>query len=164
MQQLIGYEDKNKIKTIKIGQLMKLKKQLVMLILLITNFCFSQSVIGKWKTVDDETGKEKSIVEIYEKDGKIYGRIIEILEPENRYKKCTLCQGSDKDKPIMGLIFIKGLTKDGDEYSGGKILDPKNGNLYKCYINLIGNDKLKVRGYIGVSLFGRTQYWYRVLN
>jgi len=143
---------------------MKLKKQLVMLILLITNFCFSQSVVGKWKTVDDETGKEKAIVEIYEKDGKIYGRIIEILEPENRYKKCTLCHGSDKDKPIMGLIFIKGLTKDGDEYSGGKILDPKNGSLYKCYINLIGNDKLKVRGYIGVSLFGRTQYWYRVTD
>lgn len=141
---------------------MKYKKQLVILILLITNFCFSQSVIGKWKTVDDETGKEKGIVEIYEKDGKIYGRIIEILEVEHRYKKCTLCQGFDKDKPIMGLIFIKGLTKDGAEYNGGKILDPKNGKLYKCYINLIGNDKLKVRGYIGISLFGRTQYWKRI--
>ena len=141
---------------------MKHKKQLALLFLLIGNFCFSQSVIGKWKTVDDETGKEKGIVEIYEKDGKIYGRIIEILEAEHRFKKCALCQGSDKDKPIMGLIFIKGLVKDGSEYNGGKILDPKNGKLYKCYINLEGNDKLKVRGYIGISLFGRTQYWYRV--
>ena len=141
---------------------MKHKKLVIVLFLLVTNFCFSQSVIGKWKTVDDETGKEKSIVEIYEKDGKIYGRIIEILEPENRYKKCTLCQGTDKDKPIMGLIFIKGLTKNGDEFSGGKILDPKNGKSYKCYITLEGDDKLKVRGYIGISLFGRTQYWKRV--
>lgn len=140
------------------------KKQIVILFFLVTNLCFSQSVIGKWKTVDDETGKEKGIVEIYEKEGKIYGRIIDILEPEHRYKKCILCQGDDKDKPIMGLIFIKGLTKDGTEYNSGKILDPKNGKLYKCYINLISNDKLKVRGYIGISLFGRTQYWYRVKN
>jgi uncharacterized protein (DUF2147 family) len=141
---------------------MKYKKQIIVLVLLVSNFCFSQTVLGRWKTVDDETGKEKGIVEIYEKGGKIYGRIIEILEVEHRYKKCTLCQGSDKDKPIMGLIFIKGLTKDGEVYNGGKILDPKNGKLYKCYINLIGNDKLKVRGYIGISLFGRTQYWKRV--
>lgn len=141
---------------------MKYKKQIIVLVLLVSNFCFSQTVLGRWKTVDDETGKEKGIVEIYEKDGKIYGRIIEILEVEHRYKKCTFCQGSDKDKPIMGLIFIKGLTKNGDEYNRGKILDPKTGKLYKCYINLIGNDKLKVRGYIGISLFGRTQYWKRV--
>ena len=123
---------------------------------------FSQTVLGKWKTIDDETGKEKAIVEIYEADGKIYGRITEILEVEHRYKKCTLCKGADKDKPIFGLIFIKGLKKDGEEYNGGKILDPKNGKLYKCYITLENKDKLKVRGYIGISLFGRTQYWYRV--
>ena len=106
---------------------MKVKKSIVFLFFLITHFCFSQTVIGKWKTVDDETGKEKGIVEIYEKDGKIYGRIIEILEAEHRYKKCTLCQDSDKDKPIMGLIFIKGLTKDGDEYNGEYFDNKRNG-------------------------------------
>lgn len=146
----------------KMLKIFKLKNSVVLLFILFFQIAQSQSVLGKWKTIDDETGKEKGIVEIYEKDGKIYGRIIEILEVEHRYKKCILCQGADKDKPIMGLIFIKGLTKDGEEYTGGKILDPKNGKLYKCYINLIGNDKLKVRGYIGISLFGRTQYWYRV--
>ncbi|MFY7739958.1 MAG: DUF2147 domain-containing protein [Flavobacterium sp.] len=140
----------------------KLKNSLVLLFVLFFQIVQSQSVLGKWKTIDDETGKEKAVVEIYEVDGKIYGRIVEILEVEHRFKKCTLCQGTDKDKPIMGLIFIKGLTKDGDEYSGGKILDPKNGKLYKCYITLEGDDKLKVRGYIGISLFGRTQYWKRV--
>lgn len=140
----------------------KLKNSLVLLFVLFFQIVQSQSVLGKWKTIDDETGKEKAVVEIYEVDGKIYGRIVEILEVEHRYKKCTLCQGTDKDKPIMGLIFIKGLTKNGDEYSGGKILDPKNGKSYKCYITLEGDDKLKVRGYIGISLFGRTQYWKRV--
>lgn len=143
---------------------MNYKKLLVVLIISITQFSFSQSVTGKWKTIDDETGKENGIVEIYENSGKIYGRIINILKSENRFKKCKFCPGSDKDKPIMGLTFIKGLIKDGKEYNGGKILDPKNGKLYNCYINLIGNDTLKVRGYIGISLFGRTQYWYRVID
>jgi uncharacterized protein (DUF2147 family) len=149
------------MKTLK---LFKLKNSLVLLLVLFFQIVQSQSVLGKWKTIDDETGKEKAVVEIYEVDGKIYGRIVEILEAEHRFKKCTSCQGTDKDKPIMGLIFIKGLTKDGEEYSGGKILDPKNGKLYKCYITLEGNDKLKVRGYIGISLLGRTQYWKRVKN
>ena len=60
------------------------------------------------------------------------------------------------------MNIIKGLKKDGEEYNSGKVLDPKNGKLYKCYITLEGNDKLKVRGFIGISLFGRTQYWYRM--
>ncbi len=140
----------------------QLNSKFIITLVLFVQVCFSQSVIGKWKTIDDETGKPKGIVEIYEKEEKIYGKIIEILEAENRNKKCTLCSGVDKNKPILGLTFIKGLIKDGSEYNGGKVLDPKNGKLYKCYITLDEKDKLKVRGYIGISLFGRTQYWYRV--
>lgn len=124
----------------------------------------SQSVIGRWKTIDDETNKPKSVVEIYEKSGKIYGKVVEIFEADKRNKVCEECSGEDKNKPILGIIVIKGLKKDGKEYNDGQILDPKNGKLYKCYITLEGNDKLKVRGFIGVSLLGRTQYWYRVKN
>lgn len=124
----------------------------------------NQSVIGKWKTIDDVSGQAKSIVEIYEKSGKFYGKVIEILDEVNRKRVCTNCTGTDKNKPILGMIIIKGLSKDGLEYNDGKILDPKNGKLYKCYITLEAKDKLKVRGYIGISLFGRTQYWYRVKN
>lgn len=138
-----------------------MNKQLLFF-LLFFQITFSQSVIGKWKTIDDETGKAKGIVEIYEKDGKIYGKIIEIFEVEHKNKKCHLCEGIDKDKPILGLTFIKGLKKHGSEYNGGTVLDPKNGKVYKCYITLEDKDKLKIRGYIGISLFGRTQYWYRV--
>jgi uncharacterized protein (DUF2147 family) len=121
----------------------------------------NQSVIGKWKTIDDETGKAKSIVEIYEKSGKIYGKVVEILDVEHKNNVCSECSGSDKNKPILGMIIIKGLTKEGSEYTNGKILDPKNGKTYKCFVTLEAKDKLKVRGFIGISLFGRTQYWYR---
>jgi len=124
----------------------------------------SQSVIGKWKTIDDVTGKPKSIVEIYEKSGKIYGKVIEILEEQNKKRTCTECSGDDHNKPVLGLMIIKGLTKEGNEYSNGKILDPKTGKLYKCFITLEDKDKLKVRGYIGISIIGRTQYWHRVKN
>jgi uncharacterized protein (DUF2147 family) len=140
------------------------RSRLVIIALFFVTIFYSQnqSVIGKWKTIDDETGKAKSIVEIYEKYGKIYGKVIEILEEEHKKKVCSNCSGEDKNKPILGMIVIKGLTKEGNEYTRGKILDPKNGKLYKCYITLESKDKLKVRGFIGISLFGRTQYWYRV--
>lgn len=144
-----------------------MKKSIVLSIVVFFAMIFtaqSQSVIGKWKTIDDETGKPKSVVEIYEKSGKIYGKVIEIFEADKRNRVCEECKGDDKNKPILGITVIKGLRKDGKEYNDGQILDPKNGKLYKCFITLEGNDKLKVRGYIGFSLIGRTQYWTRVKN
>lgn len=141
-----------------------MKKILTIVVLFVSCVFYSQNkgVLGKWKTIDDETGKPKSIVEIYEKSGKIYGKVIEILDIVHKNDFCTACSGEDASKPILGLIVIKGLTQDGKEYNSGKILDPKNGKLYQCFITLEGNDKLKVRGYIGISLLGRTQYWQRV--
>ena len=124
----------------------------------------SQTVIGKWKNIDDEDGKAKAVIEIFEKGGKINGKVHEILDPKDRNKLCINCSGEDKNKPILGMIVIKGLRKDGLEYNSGTILDPKKGKLYRCYITLESKDILKVRGYIGISLFGRTQYWYRVKN
>ncbi|AYN03395.1 DUF2147 domain-containing protein [Flavobacterium sp. 140616W15] len=122
----------------------------------------SQSVIGKWKTIDDETGEAKSIVEVYEQSGKIYGKIIRILRKEHVNDVCSLCPGANKNKPILGMVIINGLKKDGDEYKGGTILDPTTGKTYKCNITLDGVDKLKLRGFIGISLLGRTQYWSRI--
>lgn len=122
----------------------------------------SQSVIGKWKTIDDATGEAKSIVEVFSKSGKIYAKVVDILDPATKNNLCKQCSGEDKNKPIIGLTIIKGLSKDGSEYNSGEILDPKNGKLYKCALTLESKDKLKVRGYIGFSLLGRTQYWHRV--
>jgi len=123
---------------------------------------YSQSIFGKWKTIDDETGNEKSIVEIYQKDGKAYAKIIQLLEKGKEDKVCDKCKGSNKNKPIKGMVIINGLSKDDDEWNGAKILDPKTGKEYKCYITLDTPNKLKVRGYIGFALIGRTQYWHKI--
>ncbi|RZJ29692.1 MAG: DUF2147 domain-containing protein [Flavobacterium sp.] len=141
-----------------------MKHFLLVIFFLSASLCFGQksaSIVGHWKTIDDETGKAVSVVEIFEHKGKFYGRIIELLNPSDRTKTCENCDGADKDKPIMGLNVIKGLVKDGADYTG-KILDPKHGRIYQCNLKLEGKDKLKVRGFVGISLFGRTQFWYRV--
>lgn len=141
---------------------MKLKLTILFAFLFTLVSLNAQSVIGRWKTFDDETGEAKSIVEITERDGKIYGKVVEILNVSKKDAKCIDCSDSDKDKPVLGLEILKGLSKDGSEYSGGKILDPSKGKLYKCTVSLDGSDKLKVRGYVGISAFGRTQTWVRV--
>ena len=122
---------------------------------------WGQSILGKWKTVDDLSGKEKGIVEIFEYKNKIYGRIVEIFEADKKHLKCEKCEGEDKNKPILGLAIIKGMKKKDDVYEGGKIVDPKNGKSYNCRITPEGKDKLIVRGYIGITLFGRSQTWIR---
>lgn len=141
-----------------------MKKLILSLVLAVFTVAggMAQDVFGKWKTIDDETGEAKSIVEIYKKNGKVYGKVVDILTPGRENAVCENCSGKNKNKPIKGLVILNGLSKDGDEYSGGKILDPQNGKEYKCYITLENKDKLKVRGYIGFSLMGRSQYWHRV--
>lgn len=141
-----------------------MKKELLLLfslILFVATYAVAQSPVGTWKTIDDETGLEKSYVEIYEQGGKLYGKILEVLQEEDKGKLCDVCPGKKKNQPVDGLEILMGMKKDGDYWSGGKILDPKNGKVYKCYIELESDDKLKVRGYIGFALLGRTQYWYR---
>lgn len=136
-----------------------------LLLLFIFLGCFqlnAQSVIGKWKSIDDKTGKPKSIIEIYEKGGKIYGKVIDILNPATRNGVCTKCGKDYKDKPILGMVIITNMKKDDDEYSGGKILDPESGTEYKCILKLESKDKLEVRGYMGFALIGRSQTWIRV--
>ena len=142
-----------------------MKKNTLCIVLLLVSLMGNaqhHNVLGHWKSIDDVTGKALAIIELYEKSGKIYGRVHDILDPKNKKRLCINCNGDDKNKPILGMTVIKGLVKDQEEYNSGKILDPKSGKLYKCYITLEEKDKLKVRGFIGVSLFGRTQYWYRI--
>ena len=121
----------------------------------------AQTIFGKWENRNEETGKVDSVIEVYEKDGKAFAKIIDITDPAKKGNVCDLCEGKNKDKPILGMDILTGLKQDGDEWSGGKILDPKNGKIYKCFIELEGTDKLKVRGYLGFSLLGRTVYWVR---
>ena len=121
------------------------------------------SPVGHWKTFDDETKKAKSIVQIYEADKKFYGKVVEILTPGEENKICEKCPGKDRDKPIKGLIILRELVADNGGFSGGTILDPNNGKTYSCKMVLENEgSKLKVRGFLGFSLLGRTQYWQRV--
>jgi len=134
------------------------------LFLISMNFLLSQTVEGKWYTMNSDTNEKESIIEVYKENNKIYAKILTILNEEDKHKLCDLCTGKDKDKPIEGMVILKGLQKDGEEWSDGKILDPQNGKYYKCYISLINKNKLKIRGYIGFSLIGRTEYWQRLTN
>ena len=88
-------------------------------------------------------------------------KLYKFLEKGKEDKVCEVCKGDKKNKPIKGMVIINGLTKDGSEWNDAKILDPKTGKEYKCYITLEGNNKLKVRGYVGFALLGRTQYWHK---
>lgn len=139
-----------------------MKKSLATLILLVLTVSINaQSILGKWNSMNEDTGKIDSVVEVYEKEGKVYAKIIEVTDPNRKNAVCDLCEGENKNKPILGMNILTGLEKDGDEWSGGTILDPRNGKVYKCYIKLANKNKLKIRGYIGVSLFGKTAYWQR---
>ena len=126
---------------------------------------FSQSIEGKWKTIDDETGKAKSIVEISIKDGKLYGKIIKLFKAadEDQDPICNVCPGKRKGQKVIGMTIITGLEKDDNEWEGDDgILDPKDGKLYDCKVWLDEDSKnvLNVRGYVG--FFFRTQTWHRV--
>lgn len=119
----------------------------------------AQSILGKWRTVDDKTGEEKSIVEIYESNGKIFGKIIEIFDPKERDLPCIYCKGDDYNKPILRLNIIKNMEKNGDTYKNGSITDPQDGKTYRCRLKLDDKDTLQVRGYL--AFFYSTQYWIR---
>ena len=117
--------------------------------------------MGLWKTIDDETGEAKSHVRIKEKNGKLYGTVEKLLlKPQDT--RCTACEGDKKDQLVVGMEILTDLEQDGKYWEDGEILDPNNGSVYSCYLEMESTDKLKVRGYIGFSLLGRTQYWYRV--
>ena len=120
---------------------------------------------GLWRTIDDKTGKERSLIRISEVNGVYEGKVEKLLnrqpddDPDNL---CRKCEGARKDQPIIGMTILWGLKKDGDQFGGGEILDPKNGKIYRAKMKLVDNGtKLEVRGFIGVSLFGRSQTWVR---
>ncbi len=126
----------------------------------------STSPAGAWKTIDDDTKKEKSVVRIVDTGGVYSGKIEKLLEstmaPDAVCKECT---DDRKDKPVVGLLIVRNMKQSADDksvFEGGDILDPANGKVYKAKMKLIDNgSKLEVRGFVGISLLGRTQTWVR---
>lgn len=136
-----------------------------LLSLCIAPLAFAQeSPAGLWKSIDDKTGKPKALIRIADSGGELSGKIEKLfLEAhEEKDPKCDKCEGVNKNQPIIGMTILFGLKKDGEEYSGGKILDPANGKLYSSKLSVIDNNKkLNVRGFIGMPWLGRTQTWLR---
>jgi uncharacterized protein (DUF2147 family) len=121
------------------------------------------SPVGKWKTFEEGTGRPKSIVQIYDQNGAVFGKVEQGLIPERAGRKCDKCSDDRKGQPIVGMVIIRGLKAKGDEYAGGDILDPENGSVYSCKLKVVENGKkLSVRGFKGVSMLGRSQVWERV--
>lgn len=121
----------------------------------------AESLIGKWNTVDEKSGQVRSVVDVYDQGGKVFGKITGLAEPndeQGKPKTCTKCKGDDKDKPVVGLVILKDLGASGDRYKGGTILDPEDGKVYKAEA-WVEDGKLKVRGYLG--MFYRTQTWLK---
>ncbi len=141
-----------------------MKHTLLLTATILTAFCMqAQSVLGRWKTIDDETGKPKSTVEIYEQNGLVYGKVIQLFrEPsEDQDPKCDKCEDDRKDQKVIGMIILRDMKLQDGFYKGGTICDPKKGSVYKCemWLNAADMNKLEVRGYWG--WFARTQTWVR---
>ena len=122
------------------------------------------SPVGLWRTIDDTTGKPRALVRVFEQDGRLFGRIEQGLGPNDSSDEvCDLCTDERHGKPKLGLVIIRNMQADGDEWTGGDILDPDNGKVYRCRLRVVDDNRtLEVRGFIGFSLFGRTQTWERV--
>jgi uncharacterized protein (DUF2147 family) len=142
-------------------KMLKLKNMILLILIAVGYNAQAQSVLGKWNTINEDTGKPNSLIEIYEENGEVKGKVIKILKEENRGQICSKCSGDMKNRPIEGLELMTGFEKNGREYSGGIITDPKSGKQYKAklWVDEDNPDLLKVRGYI--AFFYKTQTWHR---
>ena len=123
------------------------------------------SAVGLWEQVDEKTGKAESWFKITERNGAYEGNIVKIFfkpgEDENWV--CDKCEGAERGKPVLGLALIKGMQRTGSSYENGTIMDPRDGAVYRALMKLSPDgQKLEVRGYLGISLFGRSQVWNRL--
>ena len=123
------------------------------------------SPVGRWQMIDDETNTPRGIVEVTQVNGELQGAFVQAYprRGEDLNAVCFKCEGERKDKPIVGMVILWGLKPSGADWSGGHILDPTKGKVYQATLSLIeGGGKARVRGFIGLSLLGRTQTWVRL--
>ncbi|HWE00383.1 MAG TPA: DUF2147 domain-containing protein [Bryobacteraceae bacterium] len=117
---------------------------------------------GLWRTMDDKTHQPRGVVRIYLDDDEYSGRIVSSFNPREAHEVCEPCSGPLHNQPIVGLQILSGMREHDGEYSGGTIVDPDTGEVYRCKMTLADDGrKLTVRAYVGLALFGRTQVWTR---
>ena len=147
-----------------------MKRTISSLIALSTGALLSTSVFAvslngtQWQTIDDKTGEKKAVIQLTESGGKVSGKIIKVLNKEKADALCTKCPGSLKNKPVEGLQILSGLKADGNnQWSDGKLVDPESGKTYSGKLTLSDNGQsLKLRGFVGTPVFGRSQTWQRI--
>jgi uncharacterized protein (DUF2147 family) len=123
------------------------------------------TAVGLWEQVDESSGKTESWFKISERNGVYEGNVVKIFPKpgEDENFVCSKCEGSEKGAPVLGLTLIKGMQRNGLAYENGTIMDPRDGAVYRALMKLSPDGgKLEVRGYLGISLFGRTQVWNRL--
>jgi uncharacterized protein (DUF2147 family) len=121
------------------------------------------SAVGWWQPIDGKTGEPLGLIRIYQDHGLFFGRIEPSSPSDDRSRKCTRCPDERRNQPIIGLVLIRNMRAQGDEYIGGDIVDPDTGWIYGCKFRLVDDGReLIMRGYFGISLFGRSQMWRRV--
>ena len=123
------------------------------------------TAVGLWEQVDENSGKAESWIKISERNGVYEGNIVKIFfkpgEDENWV--CSKCEGSEKGAPVLGLTLIKGMRRNGLSYENGTVRDPRDGSVYRASMTVSPDGKkLEMRGYVGISLFGRSQVWNRL--
>ena len=145
----------------------KFIQHLILGVFLFVSYSNAQSldpVLGVWKSIDEKTNQPSSIIRLDEKNGELIGTVTELIPTpgETLVTHCNLCKDERKGKPIIGMVILRGLKKSSPGvWSGGEILDPEEGEIYKVKINMVNDKTLEVRGYIGIPLLGRTQTWVR---
>ena len=132
---------------------------------LLSTSVFAVSLNGtQWQTIDDKTGEKKAVMQLTESGGKVTGKILKVLDKEKSDALCTKCPGSLKNKPVEGLQILSGFKADGNnQWSDGKLVDPESGKTYSGKLTLSDNGQsLKLRGFVGTPVFGRSQTWQRI--
>ncbi len=120
-----------------------------------------ENAVGQWQVINDE-GKPGGHVETYLVNGKLFGKVIQLRPGRLPDAVCEKCSGELKNKPIQGMVILRNFKPEGENWVGGTVVDPDNGKEYKGKVWAVGNDKLYMRGFIGISLLGRTQSWKRL--
>jgi uncharacterized protein (DUF2147 family) len=120
-----------------------------------------QNAVGHWQIVNSD-GTPGGKADIYLESGKLFGKVTEVRPGRTPHDVCDKCSGEYKNQLILGMVFLRNFTPDGDDWTGGTVVDPENGKEYKGKIWAVGQDSLHMRGYVGISLLGRTESWVRL--
>lgn len=144
---------------------LRLAKGLVFICLLTVQTSWSQTVFGKWKTIDDRNGITKAIVEVYEENGLLQAKVLKVVEKGKENARCIKCKGELKDKPVNGMKIMYDFKRNGKgEYKGNKLFDPEQAMTFRgrVWLDPKNNNRLKVRGYL--AFLYRTQTWHRLVE